>query len=150
MFHAVVAISAVRIAAGLGVVALVCIALGLRAWRDDSLGKLADNVLGVHALLNIALYLLFVSLFFYFDGMLFGVTLGWLLAFLVAALLGYAFRWYVEFNIGVAVYVAQRLGLPQPGSIFNDQRALAAMGEFLRQQSSTDAPAPSTNKEPPE
>jgi hypothetical protein len=149
VFHAVVAISAARIAVGLGAVALTCIALGLRAWRDDSLGRLADNVLGVHMLMNMALYLLVVSLFFYFDGLLFGVAVGWLLAIPVTLFLGYMFRWYVEFNIWVAVCLAGILGLPQPGSIFNDPRALAAMGEFLRKHS-TDSPEPTTNKKSPE
>lgn len=135
VLHLVVGISLAKIVAGVGGVALICIALGLHAWRDDSLGKLADNVLGAHMLINMALYLLFVSLFFYFDGFLFGVAIGWWLAFLVTVLLGYMVRWYVEFNIWVAVCLAQFLRLPQPGSIFNDPRALAAMGEFLRKNS---------------
>ena len=144
VLHAIVAISTAKTAAGLGAVALICIALGLRAWRDDSLGKLADNVLGAHMLLNLALYLLCIFLFLYFDGLLFGATVGWLLAIPVTVPFGYVFRWYVEFNIQIAVYLAQILKLPQPGSIFNDPRALAAMGEFLRRHS-TDSPESETN-----
>jgi len=78
----------------------------MRAARESP-AEAADNApLGAHMLVNMALYLLFVSLFFYFDGILFGVAIGWWLAFLVTVIVGYMFRWYVEFNIWVAVCLA--------------------------------------------
>jgi hypothetical protein len=148
VFQTVIAISAAKISFALAAVALVLIALGLRAWRDDSLDKLADNVLGALGVISITLYLLFVFLFFYFDGFLFGIGVGWWLAALVAVLLGCVFRWYAELNIEVAVGLACLLRLPQPGSIFNDPRVLAAMGEFLRKHS-TDSPQPSRDEGSP-
>jgi hypothetical protein len=146
VLHAVIGTSPTKILAGVGGLTLIYIALSLRAWRDDSLGKLADHVLGVHGLINVALYVLFVSLFFRFDGLLFGLALGWWLAIPAALILGYIFRWYVELIIWATVLLAQFLRLPQPGSIFNDPLALAAIGEFLRKNSEDSSGASASDK----
>ncbi|MFL6600793.1 MAG: hypothetical protein ACJ8R9_05625 [Steroidobacteraceae bacterium] len=115
---------------------VICACLGWRAWKQDSLGRLSDNILGIHGLTNCIVYVVSICLFFYYDGFWFGFAAGWFFAIPVALLAGYVVRGFVTFSVFVGISLAQFLRVPQSGSIFNDPRALGAMTAFLREHAS--------------
>lgn len=136
LLDAILSVSLAKLLGGVAAVMLICIALGWQAWKRDSLDRLADNVLGAQALANITLFAL--SLFLLIDhyGLLYGLAVGLWLSLIVALILGYLFRWFVTLSIFFGTWLAQLLGVPQTGSVFNDPAVLAKLGAFLRKSRS--------------